>query len=193
MSLGFNSSGKNTNISFLGAMRGAGSVTRKYNYCRTNSDAIFCLFDPNCCKKVEPIKPVYTLYYNKSDINNFKLPVNYDTELINNLNYNKYQQSNLYNKNHDKTLGTIFYDISISNSENGIYDVEKSYLTLNDKENSMLLFTISILNKSEAGYLNSGTYTFQITGGTGTFKNAKGYIKFIVINYERKLEIYLKK
>jgi hypothetical protein len=199
MSLGFNSRGNNSTYGrtsvpvYLGSMRGAGSIIRKYNFCSKGPDPYFCLFDLSrpAPPPPPPPPPTYTFYYNKSDINNLLSPF-YDTELINSLNYNKYQQSNLYNKNHDTTLGSIFYDISISNStENGVYDVENAFLTINGTDGSVLNFIISLFNKSEAGYLNSGTYNFQITGGTGLFLNAKGYVNFTVINYERKLDIYL--
>ena len=204
MSLGFNTRGSNSTNGrtfvpvYLGSMRGAGSIIRKYNSCRNSNDSFFCLFNPTCNKNrivppLPPLPPVprYTFYYNKSDINNLLSPI-YETELINSLNYNKYQQSNLYNENHDTTLGSIFYDISISNStENGVYDVENAYLTILGSDGNMLNFNISLFNKSEAGYLNPGIYYFKITGGSGIFLNAKGYVKFTVINYERKLEIYL--
>lgn len=198
MSLGFNTrgnlstSGRTTASVYLGSMRGAGSINRKYNFCKKTCPdyPLFCLF--GIPKPVPPPpSPAYTFYYNKSNIQNFK-SVNFDTELVNSLNYQKYQQTNLYNQNFDSILGNIFYDITISNTLNlGVYDLEKSYLTVSGTNESMLTFTISLFNTSEAGYLNSGLYIFEITGGTGQFLNSKGYVKFTVINYLRKLEIFL--
>jgi len=173
-------------------MKGAGSLSRKYNFCKTTSSnfPLFCLFDfkPPEPPPPQPV-PSYTFYYNKTDLINMKLPTNYDTDSLNSLNYIKYQQSNLYNKNFSKALGSIFYDITISNSSaNGIFDLQKSYLSINE---GMLTFTIALYNKSETGYLKEGIYVFDITGATNQLVGSKGYIKFIVNKDLRKLEVYL--
>jgi len=197
---GFNTKGNNSTNGrtlipvYLGSMRGSGSISRKYKYCENTDNAYFCLFDPTCNKYLPPPKPLptYTFYYNRSDVTNLKLPVNYDTGKINNLSYNKCQTSNLFNKNHTNILGDIFYDITISNfSETDAINVQKAYLNIYGTYDSVLTFTISLLNSSEAGYIDSGVYKFQITGGTGQFLNSKGYVIFTIQNFETKLEIYL--
>lgn len=174
--------------------RGSGSLNRIYNFCnqRNPQNVLFCMFGGS----VPPVPPApvpnYTFYYKNSSINNFK-SVNYNTELINNINYNKYQQVNLYNSNFTSDLGYLFSSISIFNSTSiGVYNATQTTLIINGTNNSTISFIIPALNSSTAGNLNNGTYTYQIISGTGTFLNSSGYVKLTIDNTSTsKIEVYL--
>ena len=77
MSLGFNSRGNNSTYGrtsvpvYLGSMRGAGSIIRKYNFCLNTPDPYYCLFDlsrpasappPPPPPPTPPPSPAYTFY-----------------------------------------------------------------------------------------------------------------------------------
>jgi hypothetical protein len=174
--------------------RGSGSLNRIYNFCnqRNPQNVLFCMFGGS----IQPIPPVpvpkYIFYYKTSTINNFKSS-NYDTELINNINYNKYQQFTLYNSNFTFNLGYLFSALSIFNSTSiGVYNTSQTSLIINGTDNSSINFYMPALNSSTAGNLNNGTYTYQITSGTGSFLNSSGYVILTINNTSTsKIEVYL--
>ena len=123
--------------------------------------------------------PSYTFYYNEDD-----LIVNKTSE------NNHIIHMNLYDKNHQQVLGSAYFDVSTLKTQNGTYDIEYSTFFLDN--NDSISFTITQFNKNVVGgLLNSGNYTYAITGGSGKFVNASGMVEFNVSGKSRVVNVYM--
>ena len=100
------------------------------------------------------------------------------------------EPADLYDKNHQQVLGSAYFDVSTLKTQNGTYDIEYSTFFLDN--NDSISFTITQFNKNVVGgLLNSGNYTYAITGGSGKFVNASGMVEFNVSGKSRVVNVYM--
>ena len=122
--------------------------------------------------------PKNALYYSFNILKQFG-PLELAVENANSLAYKKFQQSELYSDDKLKTsVGGVFYDVSILQVDTTTYDSELATISLKD---GCITFTATIVNTATPGQFASGSnLTFGITGGTGKYLGATGYVNIAV-------------
>ena len=121
--------------------------------------------------------PKNPLYYSYSILKQFG-PIMLPVENANSLAYTKMQESELYSDDKlKKSVGSVFYDISILQIDTRTYDTELATISLKD---GCITFTVTEFNTKTPGQLMSGIYSFDITGGTGKYLGATGIVNFAV-------------
>ena len=132
-----------------------------------------------------------TLYYYGNELIT-NTSVKYNTEVVGCLGYKQLQNTVIY----DTTIttgelsgpiGNAFFDISVlkipDGTDNTVYDTELSYFmftTGSGSQTDTIAFTIALYNPGSAGFLSSGSYTFEITSGSGTYLGAVGSVVYVI-------------
>ena len=117
--------------------------------------------------------PKNPLYYSFNILKQFG-PLELPAENINSLAYTKMQESKLYSDDKfKKSVGSVFYDISILQIDTRTYDSELSTISLKD---GCITFTVTVFNTKTPGQLPPGNYSFDITGGTGKYLGVTGTV-----------------
>lgn len=131
-----------------------------------------------------------TLYYYGNELIT-NTSVKYNTEVVGCLGYKQLQNTVIYETNTDGVLsgsiGNAFFDISVlkipDGTDNTVYDTELSYFmftTGSGSQTDTIAFTIALYNPGSAGFLSSGSYTFEITSGSGTYLQAVGSVGYVI-------------
>jgi|688.fasta_scaffold708047_1 hypothetical protein len=123
--------------------------------------------------------PKNPLYYSYNILKQFG-PIVLPVESANSLAYKKFLQSDLYSDDTLKTKNSsIFYDISILQIDTTIYDSEQAIISLKD---GCINFTVTIVNNTDfpGQFISGNNYSFDITGGTGKYLGAKGFVNIAV-------------
>ena len=153
------------------------STTHYHILCIT---VICILIYINPIEKIMNLFPKYTFYYTEKDV---KVSSQENSSI-------KKEYTNLYDKSLTNILGVGLYNVFSLKTDTGNFDIE--YTTFFMGENDSIHFTTSVFSKDATiGFLNSGKYTYSITGGSGKFAGAKGYVVFNIKDKLRRVEIYM--
>ena len=125
----------------------------------------------------------YSVSSSQTVISNFT----FENTQVGTLNGNLFNDNNIVGR---YTILNTIYDIN-NNNNNNLYDVTAQSTFFLQKGNIQFMPSYKAPKNSQGTYLfPSGTYTYKIICGTGSYLNAKGYVVIHAKDATRQTNIY---